>query len=96
MDLLKKRYKRDPDIISRRIDNEAILVPVKKNIADFEGIFTLNEVGAFVWDLIDPERDIESIKEKVLDEFDISSKEAGRDIAEFVKSLEKTGNIKEV
>ena len=43
-------YKRQPDFIFRRIIDETILVPVHRNLAEMDCIYTLNELGAALWE----------------------------------------------
>ena len=38
------------EFVMRRIDDECLLVPVGETASSFNGIITLNEVGAFVWE----------------------------------------------
>lgn len=46
MDHLERCYQRDKSIVSRTIEEEVILVPIRQNVGDLESIYTLNEVGA--------------------------------------------------
>ena len=64
-----------------------MLVPVSDNIADMEAVYTLNETGAFIWDLIDGKRSIEEIAEELVKEFDVDSPTASIDVNELVKEL---------
>ncbi len=52
-DTLARIYMHDPSIVSRSIAGEVILVPIKKNVGDLESIYTLNDTGARIWELID-------------------------------------------
>jgi hypothetical protein len=38
---LEKCYQKDPNIVSRKIADEFILVPIKQNVGDLESIYTL-------------------------------------------------------
>jgi len=67
-------YNRNPDFIFRKIVDEMILVPIHKNVADMDAIFSLNEVGAFVWDQIEQPRSFDEIQHTLADEFDQDSK----------------------
>ena len=39
--------------LSRSIGDETIIVPVRGGVGDLDAIFTLNPVGATIWNLID-------------------------------------------
>ena len=76
-------------LIKRNVAGDNILIPVGKTILNTSGLFVLNEVGAFIWDLI-PTVDTEAqILEAVLEEFDVSSEEAEKDIADFLAQLKQ-------
>ncbi len=93
MDELTKSFIKDPSIVSRKIAGEVILVPIRKNVGDLESIYTLNEVAACIWELIDGKRDIRQIEKIITDEFDVTSEKAERDIRNLLKQLAKIGAI---
>ena len=39
-------YQKDPDMVSREIAGEVILVPIRRNVGDLESVYTLNETAA--------------------------------------------------
>jgi len=87
MDFLETRYQKSPFVVFRKIVDEYVLVPIRKNVGDLESIYTLNEVGAEIWEQIDGKATLKQIQDSLTDKFDISQKEAGRDLIEFVKGL---------
>ena len=75
------------ELIKREIAGDTILVPVGKTVLDSNGLFVMNELAAFIWDLL-PDADSEAtICEAVLAEYDVSAQEAAADIAEFLNKL---------
>ena len=93
MNYLEECFDKNRDIVSRKIADEVILVPIRQNVGDLENIYTLNEVGAFIWDLIDGKRQAKEIKEMIVEAFDVSPEEAEKDLIEFLLKLEKIGGI---
>ena len=83
----KKIYSTSGRVVARTISDETILVPVSGNTADMERIYTLNEVGATIWRLLDGNRDLETIWSELIEEFDVSHEDLRRDIAEFMERL---------
>jgi hypothetical protein len=71
----------------RNVGNELILVPLKNNIADMKEIFTLNEVGSFIWEKIDGKNSEDDIASAITVEFDIDHQTAKKDLAEFLEKL---------
>jgi hypothetical protein len=87
------RYRRNGNVVSRKIHEEMLLVPIKDNVGDLACIYTLNGVGAFIWELIDGERSLVDIQDEMVEEFEVSSEEAERDLRDFVYDLHELGAI---
>ncbi|HEV3217121.1 MAG TPA: PqqD family protein [Vicinamibacterales bacterium] len=81
----------DKSFVTRRIGGETILVPVTAEVADLDSVYTLNEVGSFVWDLIDGRRSAQAIAEAVSAEYDVAIEQATLDVDELVTALEAKG-----
>jgi len=95
MDFLDKVYKKSDSIVSRKIADEFILVPIKQKVGDLESIYTLNEVAARIWKLIDGKTKVREIKDKIVEEFDVTPEEAEKDLIENLQQLEKIKAINE-
>jgi hypothetical protein len=80
-------YKQEEYIITREIVGETILVPIRGKLADMQRIFTLNEVGAYIWSSLDGEKSLGHICEGLQSEFDVGSDQAKRDMVDFVSEL---------
>ena len=75
------------ELVKRDIAGDTILVPVGKTVYDATGLFVLNELGAFIWDLL-PTVDTEAqIVDAILAQYDVSPEEAAADVAEFLSQL---------
>ena len=77
------------ELIKRQIAGETILVPLGKTVYDSHGLFVLNELGAFIWDLLPNVDTQEEICQAILKEYEVSEEEARKDIAEFMNQLQK-------
>ena len=89
MDFLEKVYDKSDSIVSRRIADEFILVPIRQNVGDLESIYTLNETAARIWELIDGKIKVSEIKEKMVEEFEVTPEEAEKDLMEHLQQLEE-------
>ena len=94
MNYLDRCYQKSPDIVSRKIADEYILVPIRHNVGDLESIYTLNEVAARIWELIDGKRNMGEIRDMIVEEFEVSPEEAEKDLSELLQKLEKIEGIK--
>jgi len=52
-------------------------------------VYTLNETGAFIWELIDGKRSIEEIIIKLTNEYDIDKQNAESDVFTFIENMSK-------
>ncbi len=88
MSFLDKVYKKSDSIVSRKIADEFILVPIRQNVGDLESISTLNEVAARIWELIDGKKKVRDIKDKIVEEFEVTPQQAEKDLIEYLQQLE--------
>ena len=66
---------------------DTILVPVGKTVYDSNGLFVLNEVAAFIWDVLTDCETQDDIVAEILKEYEVSKEEAEKDTAEFLDTL---------
>jgi len=95
-DWLEARYEKDPNIVYREIAGEAILVPIHRDVGDMDSIYTLNEVGVFLWEHLDGDTRADDLRAALLDEYDVSASAAEADLFEFLQNLEDLGAIRRV
>jgi len=96
VDYLERRLTKDPSIVSRKIADELILVPIRQKAGDIESIYTMNEVASRIWELIDGEKRVAEIGNAILEEFEVSPEEAEADLVEFLQQLEQVGAVRGV
>lgn len=77
------------ELIKREIAGDTILVPCGKTVYDSNGLFALNELGAFLWDRIPQAERAEDLVAAVLEEYEVTREEAAKDIAEFLAKLKE-------
>ena len=77
-------------IVEKRLGEELILVPLSDDIAKMSEVFTLNEVGAFIYNNLNGENTLSSVVEIVVNNFDIDKETAIHDVEAFIQvALEK-------
>ena len=88
----KRIYKKDPETISKIVDNELVLVPLGEGVevADL-GLFYIlkNKTAVYIWKLIDGKRNVDQIKNEVLKKFKVAPKKAESDIVNFLNRLKQ-------
>ena len=94
MNTLETCFVKENDLVTRDVAGENIIVPIKGHVGDLEGIFTLNEVGAMIWQLMDGQTTGRQLVEAVRDEYNVEATEAEKDVVDFLRSLEDAGLIR--
>lgn len=80
-------------VVKRTIAGETLLVPTIGELANLQRLFVLDEVGEFVWQQFDGERDLSTIVQGVASEFEVSVDRAADDLSEFVDALLDAGLV---
>lgn len=79
--------KKSEDVVSRKIGDEYILVPIAASVADVESIFSLNETGAAVWDLIDGKRSLGDIVAIIEEDFETAGQDVEADVISLIHEM---------
>jgi hypothetical protein len=86
---LKSVPHQSTSIVTRKTGNEYVLVPLSDNIADMDSVYTLNETGAFLWELIDGKRCIDDLVEALVAEYNVNRDNAEKDVFAFINNMKK-------
>jgi len=87
MKTLNDVYRKNPNVVSRKIGDKVIIVPTQQQTNDFESVFSLNDMAAGIWVMIDGQTPLSTIKERILQTFDVAPKQAHKDLIDFVSHL---------
>ena len=71
----------------RKVGEVNIIVPLGQKVLDLNGVITLNETGAFIWELLKKERSLDELVEAVSEEFEVEPDQARKDIEDFLNQL---------
>jgi hypothetical protein len=96
MTALERIYQKNPDIVAREIVGELVLVPIRRQLADLDSIFVLNDVASRIWELIDGQRSVGAIRAQILAEFDVVAAQAETDLQTFLDQCNELGAIEPV
>jgi hypothetical protein len=89
-----KVFKKNPDMVTRVIEGETIILPLFKSSEAINCIYTLNRSGSKVWELIDGKKTLGSIKKTLKNEFATSAKDFEKQLDAFLGDLVKVKGIK--
>lgn len=90
------RYERNPDYIFRKIVDELVLVPVRQDVADMDCIYTLNALGAFIWEELDGPTTLADLQAAIVEEYAVEPEVAAADLREFIQELEAADAVRRV
>ena len=81
--------KSDKEYVLRQIGDDYIIVPVGKTTLSFNGMITVNETGAFLWEQLIKGTNKEELLRTLIETYEVTQEEAERDIDEFLDVLYK-------
>jgi hypothetical protein len=89
-------YERNPDFIFRKVVEECILVPIHQDVADMDSIYTLNEVGAFIWEHLDQLQTQAELQAAMLEEYEADPAVLIADLERFLAEMTTIGALRKV
>jgi hypothetical protein len=95
-DCFEDVYEKNPNIILRKFADEYVLVLMNAKPDPILKIYTLNHMGAFVWNQIDGKTNYKEIINDITTEFEVSDDIAEKDLMEFLDQMKRIGIIKPI
>lgn len=83
------------EFVLREIAGDYVIIPTGKTTLTFNGLITVNEVGAALWKMLQSEKSLDDLVQGILDEYDVEESVAREDIQEFLETLRKNGILDE-
>ncbi|MDD6735339.1 MAG: PqqD family protein [Clostridiales bacterium] len=75
--------------VLRKVAGNYIIIGVGEEAVDFNGMITVNETGAFLWNLLSKDITVDELLSALLKEYDIDENTAKADIDEFITKLKE-------
>ena len=79
--------------VEKTVGNETVIVPLVGKVAQMEKVFSLNEIGSFIYNCLDTQLTIDNIIELILNEFEIDKDTAQGDLELFLNKAVEIGII---
>lgn len=81
----------EKEFVLREIAGDYVIIPTGKTVLSFNGLITVNEIGAFLWKHLQNDVTVEELVKYVLDEYEVDEETAREDILEFLDTLADGG-----
>ena len=83
------------EFVLREIAGDYVIIPTGKTTLTFNGLITVNEVGAALWKMLQSDKSLDDLIQGILDEYDVEESVAREHIQEFLETLRKNGILDE-
>ncbi|HIZ13068.1 MAG TPA: PqqD family protein [Candidatus Mediterraneibacter stercorigallinarum] len=79
------------EFVLREIAGDYVIIPTGKTVLTFNGLITVNEVGADLWKMLQSEVTFDDLLNGILETYDVDEETAREDIQEFLDTLIEGG-----
>ena len=79
------------EFVLREIAGDYVIIPTGKTVLTFNGLVTVNEVGADLWKMLQSEVTFDDLLNGILEIYDVDEGTAREDIQEFLDTLVEGG-----
>lgn len=89
----KQLYIKKTGFVEKHIGNELVIVPLVNSVAKMEKVFSLNELGSFIYNLLSSEQSKDQLLDSILEEFNIDYETAAKDLQLFLNKTVESGIV---
>lgn len=79
------------NLVLRQVADTWTVLPLGRDIINFDGMLTLNDTGAMLWQKLEAGAEKEDLVKALTSEYDVSDQQALADIEEFIGKLSGAG-----
>ena len=84
------------EFVLREIAADYVIIPTGKTVLAFNGLITVNEVGADLWKMLQSDVTFEELLRGILEEYEVDEETAREDIREFLEKLQQGGILDKI
>ncbi len=86
-------YRKCNNFVEKKVGDEIVLVPLTDNVADMNSVFTMNEVGTFIYSRLNSLKTLGEILDEILLTYEVDIDTAKADLHDFIKISTSRGVI---
>ena len=83
------------DFVLRETAGDYMIIPTGRTVQSFDGLITVNEVGADLWNMLQSEVTFDDLLRGILTIYDVDEETAEEDIRQFLDTLRERGILDE-
>jgi hypothetical protein len=84
-----------PGVIARHVGGETVLVPTRQGVAEFDNVYLLSRVGAFLWQHLDGRHDHDELCDLVREHYRVPpERDVAGDVKLFLGELSRRGLLR--
>ena len=77
--------------VLRQVADTWVVMPLGQVSLDYNGMLTLNETGALLWQALEKGGDAQALTDALTAEYDVSAEQARIDVDAFLAKLQQAG-----
>ena len=79
------------EFVLRQVADTWVVMPLGQTSVDFNGMLTLNQSGALLWQALEKGGDREALADALAAQYEVDREEALADVDAFLAKLQQTG-----
>jgi len=80
-------FVRTRSVVSRTVAGETLIVPIRGKVGDLASIYSFNEVGSLIWNLLQTPRQLSELVSAVEKTYDVRMERAEQDVVQFLEDM---------
>ena len=91
--LSDQAFVRAQSVVSRRVAEETLIVPIRGKVGDLASIYSFNETGSLIWQALETPKGLNELIEVVEAEYSVEREQAERDAKQFLNDMLAVGLV---
>lgn len=89
-------FKQGDNIVTRKVMDETLLVPISGDLASMDELYALNDTGAFIWQALNGSLTLAEIGQQLGQKYDALHDVIEADMVEIINGLADAGLVETV
>lgn len=85
--------KRNPNFLQQDVAGTKVIVPTGEAVFTFPGMITVNETGAYLWELLETEQTADTLADALQEQYEVTREQAKADVETFLAEMQSTGAV---